>query len=96
MAQAAVRELFEETEVRAEARCVFNALDAFDNGEDGALRRQFVMVAVLCTWVSGTPIAGDDAMEAAWFPIASLSQLENVSEDVDTLAYQALKLLGSA
>ena len=27
MAQAAVRELFEETEVRTEARCVFNALD---------------------------------------------------------------------
>jgi 8-oxo-dGTP diphosphatase len=96
MAQAAVRELFEETEVRTEARCVFNALDAFDYDEEGALRRQFVMVAVLCTWVSGTPIAGDDATEAAWFPIAMLSRLENVSEDVDTLAYQALKLMGSA
>lgn len=95
MVQAAVRELFEETGVRTEARCVFNALDAFDYDDKGALRRQFVMVAVLCTWVSGTPIAGDDATEAAWFPIASLSQLENVSEDVDTLAYQALKLLGS-
>jgi 8-oxo-dGTP diphosphatase len=96
MTQAAVRELFEETEVRTEARCVFNALDAFDYDDEGTLRRQFVMVAVLCTWVSGTPIAGDDAAEAAWFPIASLSQLENVSEEVDTLAYQALKLLGQA
>ena len=96
MAQAAVRELFEETEIRTEARCVFNALDAFDYDEGGALRRQFVMVAVLCTWVSGTPIAGDDATEAAWFPIAMLSRLGNVSEDVDTLAYQALKLMGSA
>ena len=93
MAQAAVRELFEETKVRAEARCVFNALDAFDYDQEGLLRRQFVMVAVLCAWVSGSPIAGDDATEAAWFPIASLPQLENVSEDVDTLAYQALKLL---
>lgn len=96
MAQAAVRELFEETAIRADARCVFNALDAFDYDEEGALRRQFVMVAVLCTWVSGTPIAGDDATEAVWFPIATLSQLENVSEDVDTLAYQALRLLGPA
>ena len=96
MAQAAVRELFEETAIRADARCVFNALDAFDYDEEGALRRQFVMVAVLCTWVAGTPIAGDDATEAAWFPIATLSQLENVSEDVDTLAYQALRLLGPA
>lgn len=96
MAQAAVRELFEETEIRTEARCVFNALDAFDYDEEGALRRQFVMIAVLCTWVSGTPIAGDDATEAAWFPIAMLSRLKNVSEDVDTLAYQAQKLMGSA
>ena len=67
MAQAAVRELFEETEVRAEARCVFNALDAFDYDQDGLLRRQFVMIAVLCAWVSGIPIARDDASEAAWF-----------------------------
>lgn len=35
MAQAAVRELFEETQVRAEARCVFNALDAFDYAQMG-------------------------------------------------------------
>ena len=92
MTQAAVRALFEETGVQANARCVFNALDAFDYDDRSTLRRHFVMVAVLCTWVSGTPIAGDDASEAAWFPIASLSQLGSVSEDVDTLAYQAMKL----
>lgn len=78
--------------MRTEARRVFNALDAFDYDDEGALRRQFVMVAVLCAWVSGTPIAGDEATEAAWFPIAMLPSLENVSEEVDTLAYQALKL----
>lgn len=88
MAQAAVREQF-EAKVRAEARCVFNAPDAFDYDEDG----QFVMIAVLCAWASGTPIAGDDATEAAWFPITNLSSLEDVSEDVDTLAYQALRLM---
>jgi 8-oxo-dGTP diphosphatase len=93
MARAAVRELFEETKVRAEARCVFNALDAFDYAQDGLLRRQFVMIAVLCAWVSGIPIAGDDATDAAWVPIADLSSLEDVSEDVDTLAYQALRLM---
>lgn len=54
------------------------------------------MIAVLCTWSRKTPIAGDDATDAAWFPIASLSQLKNFSEDEDTLAVQALKLLGSA
>jgi 8-oxo-dGTP diphosphatase len=95
MAQAAVRELFEETQVQAKAQCVFNALDAFDVDEQGKLRRQFAMIAVLCTWVSGTPVAGDDATEAAWFPIDTLPSLGEVSEDVDTLAYQALKLMTS-
>jgi ADP-ribose pyrophosphatase YjhB (NUDIX family) len=76
IAQAVVRELFEETEVRTEARRVFNALDAFDYDEEGAPRPQFVMVAVLGTWVSGSLIAGEDATEAAWFPIAMLSRLE--------------------
>lgn len=92
MAEAAIRELFEETAIRAQAQCVFNALDAFDYTEDGTLRRQFVMIAVLCRWISGVPVAGDDATETAWFPISSLAQLENVSDDVDTLAYQAQRI----
>jgi hypothetical protein len=32
----------------------------------------------------------------SWFPIVSLSEPENISENVDTLAYQALKVSGSA
>lgn len=93
IAQAAVRELFEETAIRAEALCVFNALDAFHYNEAGALRRQFVMIAVLCRWISGVPMAGDDATEAEWFPISSLAQLENVSDDVDTVACQAQRVV---
>lgn len=95
IAQAAVRELFEETSVTAVAVRSFNALDAFDYDADGEVRRQFVMVAVLCRWVAGTPIPGDDATEAAWFPVASLQDLEDVSDDVDTLTYQAFEMLSS-
>lgn len=73
---------------------MLNALDAFDYDEEDAQLRQFVMIAVLCTWISGGPVAGDDATEAAWFPIEMLPGLENVSEDVDTLAFQALQLMG--
>lgn len=34
--QTVVREMFEETDVRGEARCVFSALDAFDYDDQGA------------------------------------------------------------
>lgn len=88
---AAVRELFEETGLRARAGEPFTALDVFDYGRDGALCRQFVLVAVLCHWESGEPVAGDDALEAAWFPVAGLEfAAMPMSEHVAELARQAL------
>lgn len=70
--QAAVRELLEETRVRGEARRVFTAVDVFDRDESGCLRQHFVLVAVLCRWLSGEPVAGDDALEARWFDLGEL------------------------
>lgn len=70
--QAAARELFEETGIHAEARRVFTAVDAFDRDAAGRLRRHFVLIAVLCEWKSGEPIAGDDALEARWFDMKEL------------------------
>ncbi|MGX9394157.1 NUDIX hydrolase (plasmid) [Nitrobacteraceae bacterium UC4446_H13] len=71
--QAAVRELFEETGVRAEAGPIFTAVDAFDRDEN-AVRHHYVLIAVLCRWVSGCPVAGDDALDAAWHGLDSLEQ----------------------
>ena len=45
---AAIRELFEETGVRATAQRVFTAVDAFDHDENGVVRHHYVLVAVLC------------------------------------------------
>ena len=70
--RAAIRELAEETEIQATAQQVFTAVDVFDHDESGVLRHHYVLVAVLCSWVSGTPIAGDDALEARWYPVEKL------------------------
>ncbi|MCM5552918.1 NUDIX hydrolase [Pleomorphomonas sp. NRK KF1] len=69
---AAVRELLEETGVRGQARRVFTAVDALDFDESGELRRHFVLIAVLCDWIAGEPVAGDDALEARWFRLDEL------------------------
>lgn len=69
---AAVRELLEETGVQAEALRAFTALDAFDHDEHGRLRRHFILIAVLCKWISGEPVAGDDALEARLFRLEEL------------------------
>lgn len=69
---AAVRELFEETGVRAEAGPVFTAVDAMDRASSGELHAHYVLIAVLCRWISGTPQAGDDALDAAWHDLDGL------------------------
>ncbi|WP_418648244.1 NUDIX hydrolase [Thauera butanivorans] len=87
---AAVRELLEETGVHAEAHRVFTAVDVFDRDGDGRLRRHFVLIAVLCKWQSGQPIAGDDALEARWFELDELDESGlALSLDVARVARQA-------
>jgi len=56
----------------AEPLHVFDAVDVFDRDDAGVLRRHFILIAVLCRWQSGEPVAGDDARDARWIPLADL------------------------
>ncbi|MEB2398801.1 MAG: NUDIX hydrolase [Alcaligenaceae bacterium] len=69
---AAVRELAEETSVRADADRVLTAFDVLHHDEGGRLVRHFVLVAVLCKWIAGEPVAADDALDAQWFRLEDL------------------------
>jgi len=69
---ATARELREETAVLAEPLHVFDAVDVFDRDATGVLRRHFILIAVLCRWQSGEPVAGDDARDARWVPLTEL------------------------
>ncbi|APZ51180.1 NUDIX hydrolase [Salipiger abyssi] len=92
--QAALRELKEETGVSAEALRVFTAVDVFDRDEAGSLRRHFILVAMLCRWTAGTPIAGDDALEARWVEAETLADGDlPLSRDVAEVAAQAAALM---
>ncbi len=92
--QAALRELKEETGVDATALRAFTAVDAFDHAADGSLRRHFILVAVLCEWVDGEPVAGDDALDARWFDLDRLSKTDlALSMDVVEVAAQAAAIL---
>lgn len=70
---AAAREVREETGVVVRATKILTAIDAFDRDEKDALRTHYVLIAVLCDWLSGVPQAADDVSEAAWFEIAAVN-----------------------
>jgi 8-oxo-dGTP diphosphatase len=93
IADASVRELLEETGIRAEAQKVFTAVDAFDRDGSGHLRQHFVLIAVLCRWISGEAVAGDDALDASWFRLEDLDDKDlALSLDIALVAWQAAQL----
>jgi len=53
-----------------------------------------VLIAVLCQWHSGEPVAGDDALEARWFNLEELDDASlALSLDVADVAQQAASIL---
>lgn len=66
-AQAAIRELAEETGITAEAGPVIDIFDSVTRDPEGRVIYHFLLVAVLCRWVAGDGEAGDDAHEVGWF-----------------------------
>jgi 8-oxo-dGTP diphosphatase len=87
---AAIRELREETGVHAAAQDVLTALDVLVRDAGGDIRQHYILIAVQCRWIAGEPIAGDDALEARWFPVTDLKpNMPAMSADVDVIARRA-------
>lgn len=93
VADAAVRELFEETGVRGEAQGVLTTLDILVPSDEGGIQQHYILIAVRCRWLSGAPVAADDALDAGWFSVADLDPTTlPMSADVDAIARQAESL----
>jgi 8-oxo-dGTP diphosphatase len=64
-AAAALRELAEETGVEARLLGLIDVVDGvFTSRESGEITRHYVMIDYAARWISGEPVAGDDAAEA--------------------------------
>jgi 8-oxo-dGTP diphosphatase len=72
VAEAALRELREETGVTGEAQGVIDVFDVITRDDDDRVRYHFVLNVVSCRWREGEPIAADDAAAAGWFSLADL------------------------
>ena len=91
---AATRELLEETGIDAEAQDILTTLDILVRDASGHVQQHYILIAVQCRWISGLPLAGDDALEARWFPIGDLDPDKlPMSADVDVIARRAQALV---
>ncbi|MCB5190830.1 NUDIX hydrolase [Methylobacillus arboreus] len=94
---AAVRELFEETGIQGEALHIITAVDAFDRDDNNILKEHFVLIAVLCRWISGNAVAADDALEAGWFALEDINETSlSLSQDVAKVARMGITLASEA
>lgn len=73
--EAARREVREECAIEIDTRAVIDIVDAITPGEAGRIRFHYTLVEVLAEWKSGEPVAGDDAVDVAWFDPATVGEL---------------------
>ncbi len=92
--EAAIRELQEETGIEAEARETLTSVDVIIHNDEGGLEHHYVLVAILCEYISGAPLAADDVSEAEWFDYeAILANPDAQSPAVGEVARQAMMRL---
>ena len=90
-ADAALRELSEETAVNAGLLGLVDVVDGLFPGEEpGGTGVHYVLVDFAARWISGEPRAGDDAADAAFHPLNRLHTLDLWAETVRiiTLAHE--------
>lgn len=69
LAEAAARELREETGVEADLRHIIDVVDAIRHDDMGRPLQHYVVVSFGGPWRSGDPVAADDAANARWLTI---------------------------
>jgi 8-oxo-dGTP diphosphatase len=73
---AALRELKEETDITAALCGLVDVIDGiFPASKEDARPRHYLMCDYAARWISGEPVAGDDAMHAAFIAPARLAAL---------------------
>lgn len=79
---AAARELFEETGIQARLLGMVEVVDGLFPIGGEEVSAHYLLIDYAAQWISGEPVAGDDAAEAAFHPLDRLGPLDLWSETV--------------
>ena len=86
---AALRELREETGVEARITGLIDVVDGLFPGH------HYVLIDYAARWISGEPVAGDDALEARFVALDEIESLLDWSETVRVIR-EAARMMGAA
>lgn len=91
--EAAVREVMEETGVTIRLGPIIDVIDTIHRDADGRVLTHFTLTDFAATWLSGEPVAGDDAMHAEFLPYWDALDRLNWSETARVIR-ESRRLLG--
>lgn len=91
--ECALRELREETGVEAELAGLIDVVDGRFAGGGAEPARHFVLIDFVARWISGEPVAGDDAAEAQFFVVEEALSLVDWDE-TRRVILEAVKKVG--
>lgn len=80
VAEAAQREVREETGLDVLVRDVVAVVDSIHHDDEGHIQFHYTLIDVLAEWQGGEAIAADDAAAVAWTTLDELAQYELWSE----------------
>lgn len=86
LAEAAAREVEEETGLRVTIAGAIDQAEIILRDADGAPERHYVLIVFAGDWVSGEPVAGDDAADALWVPESDLHRFPKTPDTERILA----------
>jgi 8-oxo-dGTP diphosphatase len=89
---AALREVREECAVEAEILGLVDVHDVVLREPDGALRGHYLIVVYCGRWLSGEPVAGEDAAVARFVPLAEVGRYR-LTDGAQALIERAWALL---
>lgn len=89
-AQAAMRELAEETGIHASAGPIIDVFDQVSHDDGGRVRNHFLILVVECRWLAGDGAAASDAAAFGWFDRADIEKLAQVHDALPRLADRLL------
>ncbi len=89
LAEAAEREVFEETGIRVEAGAIVHTFDSVVRDDSGRVRFHYVIVDLQARYLEGEPRAGCDASAAEW-----RDPVEATAADVSPKTVELLEKLG--